>query len=295
MPTRDDSPDDQLFECPFCHTEFRRLKTRPSQCPGCDRGYPLEGGGSHSSDALDHAARVSPEDLDRLDIDTGEPILAFMETEERKWAQLAMKVPRLRWIPHRAGGKVCLMRWRNRTAELLANMQPDEQGNKPTPAFIPVVGEVGKVSGVPLVVPARRWKELQRVLDEHDPGQRIEEWEEKSRERMQRENPPGRRHPYKPTEWQEDLGEMVRLRVILRGRYRRELWPDDLAMVDARNQDPDAIRYDGVRARWNHARKCKAWETELHYCGQWVPRGAKSEYCSQACRQAAKKARRGNS
>lgn len=187
-------------ECLFCGATFERLKTKASQCPGCGVVYPAVPPGGKSTDALDRAWVQMAEDdeagyhpialLDAAASDWPRPAKPWETrpdtapklTGEAEAEGLAASLKRQSWIRWVARGRTGLMRWRDRTAEWLAN-HPNED-----PPGVPLW--VGEYVGQP--VPTSHWQKLQKLLPA---GKRIEDV-------PVRRNPPGRPHPHRESDWE---------------------------------------------------------------------------------------------
>lgn len=248
------------FTCRFCGTTFRLLKTKPSQCPNpaCGVVYPKPWPGAKGTDALDRASvRLTPAGAleDAWGEDTGKHPVGLFDVADSAWAELGARAKaaaeRCPWEVEISQGKARLIRWWDRTADM---MQPGAE----VPKVVPVVAEY--IGGVP----TRRLRALQKVLDQMDPGRRIEDV-------PVRQSRPGRRHPAKPTEW--DTYRATALRARARGM--NAMTQEDLATL-AR-----------LWKRWRNARRCAR-----PGCLKFLPRAARGRYCSPACKQAAKKSRK---
>ncbi len=203
------------------------------------------------------------------------PIALFEEDEQeenraekaRQWARaeaLAQaKVRREPWTLHVERGKVYLMRWRNRTGEVRAN----------NPEAAPQDVVVGEEIGPRL--PVRQKAGLQAILDQHAPGLRLKDLKE-YRTR------PGRRHPYRPSEWEVEAAEIEELRNLLTG-----LLPSgDEQAVQSLLHHPAAQRFMELDQKWKGARKCRRPP-----CPNRIPPRSRKVYCSTACQEAVKSAK----
>lgn len=198
------------------------------------------------------------------------------ERRDRGWEKIAAKAKALAerqpWTLHEGGGCACLKRWVDRTEELRRSLPPDVE----PPLVPPVFGTIWQVDGKPLVVPIRRKHLLQTVLDERTPGLRLADLVRSHARR-------GRRHQTRKEtpEWQADRDEILRLKSRLQNRYGH--LSEALAN---RAGDPDIARYLELRRKWYHSKRCRRED-----CLTPIPRSARREYCTDACKQRAKKIR----
>ena len=187
----------------------------------------------------------------------------------RQWDTIAAKAKALvaaqPWTLHEGGGGCFLKRWVDRTEELRRVYPPDME----PPRVAPVFGQVWTVDGKPLVVPIRRKAELQKVLDEHQPGLRLADLV-RSRSR------PGRRRRTEERteipEWERDEQE---IKLLAARRFRI----DDLV-----REDPGAVRYFVLRRKWLDSKKCRR-------CQNFIVRSSRRVTCGTACKHALKRGR----
>jgi hypothetical protein len=198
---------------------------------------------------------------------------------DRGWERIAAKAKvsaeRRPWTLHEGGGYACLKRWTDRTEELRRSLPPDAE----PPRVPPVVGAIWEEDGKPLIIPIRRKHVLQRVLDEHAPSLRLADLVRSAAR-------PGRRHKTRKEtpEWQVDRDEILRLQTRLRDRNVR--YPERSEKSASLALDPDIARYLELRRKWKDSKRCLR-----EHCMNFIPRTARRRYCTDACKQRAKKTR----
>lgn len=288
-------------ECPFCDAPI--ALTRATTCKSCGTAYPKawaeaafsqEAHDSKSSHVLpafeDDETEEEFEDeivaiftAARYEgwrkrhtpyVDAADRMAIAQAKLDRQWNEIAAKAQALAarqpWTLHEGGGYCFLKRWVNRTEELRRISPPSME----SPRVPPVFGQVGTLGGKPFIVPMRRKAELQKVLDEHEAGLRLADL---VRSRSRR----GRRHRKEERkqvpEWEQDREKIILTKALLKAKYPQ-------GRVD--KNDPDAIRYAALRMKWRDSKKC-----HRENCMNFIPRYARRDYCTDACKARAKKAR----
>lgn len=291
-------------ECPFCSAAIP--KTKAIECPRCKVGFPIGSFATSEKREVDDSIRLAFSRT--LDPETSDDIIAvfnavqlegrqgvktdkvakkgdkrYVDAEDQKaiaqekarvkWDEIASKaevrVKRQPWSLHEGGGYCWLKRWVNRTAELrwLNPLEP--------PRVLPVFGSIATLEGKPFIVPIRRKAELQKILEEHNSGLRLADLVRSHSRRGRRHRKEGRKEI---PEWERDRNEILLLQMRLRVHYPQGDVPQD---------DQEAIRYVTLRHKWKDSKRCLR-----NNCLNFIPKKARQHYCSDACKQRAKKARR---
>jgi hypothetical protein len=200
---------------------------------------------------------LGPEEYDSTEIEWTRVGWALVDLEARAWVR---QEP---WAIRVEKGRANLIRRRNRTTEFRAN----------NPDAMPQAVEVEEAVGPD--VPLRRRAELQRVLDQHAPGLRLEDLREYR-------TPPGRPHAHQPSEWERDRNRMEALRIVLAGQLRSSSEEPTQAAKSLLLGRAANLLLE-LERKWEGARKCRR-----RSCPGKVPPGSRSAYCSPRCRDAAK-------